>query len=383
MAGRVITGGAAVLQGRSLGIIVNPVAGMGGAVGLKGTDGADALAEAFRRGAKPCARDRARAFVSGLSALRAAVTFVTCRGAMGEDALPDGGYRTMVLGIGGGETGAGETREAARAMEAMGVQLIAFCGGDGTARDVMDAVGERVPALGIPAGVKMHSGVFAATPEAAAGIAMRFLWDELPLRRGEVADVDEEAFREGRVSSRLYGYLSVPNEPSWMQGMKVATPPTAESEWSRQAIAKWVVENMHRGTVYLLGPGSTVKAINEALGIDGSLLGVDVVLNGKLVRKDATEGEAMAAIAGREARIIVSPIGKQGFIFGRGNQQISGRVLRALGKGAVTVLSTREKLEGIDAIRADTGDRAVNGWFKGGVRVLVDYNTFIMKRSEC
>ncbi len=370
-------------DGRVLGLIVNPVAGMGGAVGLKGTDGAEALAEALRRGARPGSCGRARAFVSGFSALRTAVSFVTCRGAMGEDAFADGVYRVRVLEVGGGATGAGDTQDAARIMESMGVQMIAFCGGDGTARDIMDAVGERVPVLGIPAGVKMHSGVFAVTPEAAAGIAMRFIWGELPLMRGEVADVDEEAFRQGRVSSRLYGYLSVPHEPAGMQGMKAATPLTEDSEGNRQAIARWVVESMEKGVVYLLGPGSTVKAISEALGIDYSLLGVDIVLDGKLVRKDASEGDVMAAISGRDGRIIVSPIGRQGFIFGRGNQQISGRALRALGRGAVTVVSTREKLEGIEALRADTGDREVDGWFRSGVKVLVDYNTFRMKRSEC
>ncbi len=368
---------------RMLGLIVNPVAGMGGAVGMKGTDGPEALGEARRRGAEPSACGRASAFLAGFSALRTAVTFVTCRGAMGEDAFVAQDYKIRVIDVGGGMTGAGDTRAAARIMEKMNVPIIAFCGGDGTARDIMDAVGERVPVLGIPAGVKMHSGVFAVTPEAAAEIAMKFLWGELPLMRGEVADVDEEAFREGRVSSRLHGYLAVPHEPACMQGMKAASPLTADSEGNRQAIAKWVVENMEGGVVYLLGPGSTVKAISEALGVDGALLGVDVVLDGKLLKKDASEGEVMATISGREARIVVSPIGRQGFIFGRGNQQISGKVLKSLGKGAVLVVSTRDKLDGIEAIRADTGDREMDGWFKGGVKVLVDYNTFRMKGSEC
>ncbi len=366
---------------RTLGLIINPVAGMGGAVGMKGTDGSEALGEALRRGAKPVACSRARAFVSEFSALKAAVNFMACSGSMGECAFLDAGYRIKVIGVGVSPTTAIDTKAAAVAMERMGVSIIAFCGGDGTARDIMDAVGERVPVIGIPAGVKMHSGVFAVTPKAAAEIAIKFLWDELPLMRGEVADVDEEAFRAGRVSARLYGHLSVPHEPEGMQGMKAASPFTADSEADRMAIAKWVVEKMEAGTAYILGPGSTVKGISEAMGIDGTLLGVDVVLDGRLIKKDAGESEIMELIAGKPAKIIVSPIGRQGFIFGRGNQQISGKVLAALGKESVLIVSTRDKLSGIEAIKADTGDPAMDSWFKGGVKVLVDYNTFRMKKA--
>lgn len=367
--------------GKVLGLIVNPVAGMGGAVGMKGTDGPEALGEALRRGAEPVACRRAAAFVAEFSALKTAVDFVTCGGAMGECAFLDAGFRVKIIRVGGAQTSSGDTRAAALEMERLGVSIIAFCGGDGTARDVMDAVGERVPAIGIPAGVKMHSGVFGVTPKAAAEIAVRFLWDELPLTRGDVADVDEEAFRSGRVSARLYGHLSVPHEPAGMQGMKAASPLTADSEGDRMAIAKWVVERMEPGTAYILGPGSTVKGISEAMGLEGTMLGVDVVLDGRLIRRDAGESDVLEAIAGRPAKIIVSPIGRQGFIFGRGNQQISGKVLASLGRESVLIISTRDKLSGIDEIRADTGDPNVDGWFRGGVKVLVDYNTFSMKKS--
>ena len=365
---------------RTVGLIVNPVSGMGGAVGLKGTDGKETLVKAIELGARPVAIGRARTFLSGFRAVRTAVDFLTYPGEMGEHAFDGLGLRCRVLPGKQECTTGDDTKRAAVAMAREGAAAIAFCGGDGTARDVLDAVGHGTPVIGVPAGVKMQSGVFAVNPAAAAEIVIRFLWGELPLREGEVADVDEEAFRAGRLSSKLYGYLSVPYEPAAVQGMKSASRLTDESDDNRMAVAKWLVENMQDGVVYVLGPGTTVKAVNELLGIEGSLLGVDLVLDGKLLAKDVSEDDAIEALSGKAAKIVVSPIGKQGFIFGRGNQQISGRVLERAGRENVIVISTREKLNGIDALRVDTGNPVVDAAFEGGIKVLVDYNTFRIKK---
>jgi predicted polyphosphate/ATP-dependent NAD kinase len=367
---------------RRIGLIINPIAGMGGAVGLKGTDGKEIVKRARALGAEKISAERAKAFLSSFGALSNTIEFLTCPGEMGERVFQELKILCKVIPGRIGETSAEDTKLAAKFMQSSDVAILAFCGGDGTARDILDAVGQRVPVIGIPSGVKMHSGVFAVSPKAAAEIVTKFLWDELPLKEAEVADVDEEAFRDGRLSARLYGYLTVPYEPTAIQGMKAPTPLTDEADENRRAIAKWVVENMKGGVLYILGPGSTVKMVNEILNIEEMLLGVDLVLNKKMLHSDVGEKEILEAISKRPARIIVSPIGKQGFIFGRGNQQISSRVLRRVGKEAVMIVSTREKLKGIQVLRVDTGDPDVDALFSVTMRVLVDYGMFRIMRVE-
>lgn len=371
---------------RRVGLIVNPVAGMGGAVGLKGTDGPRLLERAIALGAAPVALERGKTFLRSFGPLAGTIEFVTCPGAMGEDAFRDLGIPCEVMPAGprSGRTTAEDTRAAARAMSG-DVSILAFCGGDGTARDVLDAVGQRVPVVGVPSGVKMHSGVFATSPSAAACVTIKFLWDELPLREAEVADVDEEAFRAGRVSSRLYGYLLVPYEPTLVQGMKSSAPLTSEALEEREAIARWIVEGMRDGVLYVLGPGSTVKGVSDELGIERALLGVDLVLDRRLLKKDANERDILEEAGKRKGsvRIVISPIGRQGFVFGRGNQQISGRVLREVGRDSVLIVATEDKLKEIDALRVDTGDAGADAMFKGwAAKVLVDYNRFRVVRFD-
>ncbi|MDI9609124.1 MAG: ATP-NAD kinase family protein [Candidatus Verstraetearchaeota archaeon] len=363
-----------MLSIRRAGLIVNPVAGMGGAVGLKGTDG---LAErALHLGAVEVSIGRAARFLEKLRPLGSAIDFLTCPGQMGEEAFRRAALPfRLVRGMDRKERTTNEdTKLAAAKMLEEGVEVIAFCGGDGTARDVLDAVGEGVPVIGIPAGVKMHSGVFAVSPEAAAWILVRFLWGELPLKEAEVADVDEEAFRQGRVSSKIYGYMSVPYDPERVQGMKLASQPIDDVSENALAIAEWIVERMERGVTYVLGPGSTVKKINQVLGIEGSQLGVDIVKDKGLVAADASEEIVFRNVRDGRARIIVSPIGNQGFIFGRGNQQISPRVIRAVGRENVVVIATREKLRGTRVLRVDTGDPELDALLLGPMRVVADYN---------
>jgi predicted polyphosphate/ATP-dependent NAD kinase len=367
---------------KRVGVIVNPVAGMGGAIGLKGTDGPDALQRALSLGAKNVSFGRASEFLRSFGSVAKSIDFLTCPGMMGEEIFKDVEVACNVIPGRSGTTDAGDTKRAARRMEESAADMLVFCGGDGTARDVLDAIGERMPALGVPSGVKMHSGVFAVNPRAAANIVMRFLWGELPLRQGEVADVDEEAFRSGRVSSRLYGYLLTPYEPAAIQGIKTPTPLGDDVNENKAALARWIAENMVDGTVYILGPGSTVKAINDLLGLDSTLLGVDLVQDHRLIGSDASEEDILKAVSGRRAEIIVSPIGGQGFIFGRGNQQISARVLRIVGKQSVTVISTREKIEGMSVLRVDTGDAELDEGFKGHLKVLIDYGLFEMIRVD-
>jgi predicted polyphosphate/ATP-dependent NAD kinase len=256
----------------------------------------------------------------------------------------------------------------------MGVDLLLFAGGDGTARDIHAAVGEELPVLGIPAGVKIHSAVFATTPANAGSLAALYLQGRVEgLREAEVMDIDEEAFRQGAVSAKLYGYLLVPYRTSLVQNLKMAS---VGGEASLDAIAQEIVEQMEPDFLYLIGPGTTTRAIAAELGLDKTLLGVDVVLDGELLAADVNEAQLLDLLeTGRRANIIVTPIGGQGHIFGRGNQQLSPQVIKKVGKDSIIVVSTKEKLYslGTRPLLVDTGDAAVDQMLGGYLTVVTGY----------
>ncbi|MCS7096031.1 MAG: ATP-NAD kinase family protein [Candidatus Bathyarchaeota archaeon] len=359
---------------RKMGFIVNPIAGMGGAVGLKGTDGIEVLMKAIGMGAKPIAPLRAETFLSELMPYKDKIRLFVGAGAMGEDVAKNCNFPCVVIGERKELTSAEDTVHIAGEIKKMGADLLVFCGGDGTARDVLKAVNLSIPVLGVPTGVKMHSAVFGVTPAAAAKIAVRFLFEGLPLREAEVMDIDEEAFRSGWVSAELYGYMLVPYEPLLIQGVKIATP-VAESELRNMAaIAIYMIENMEPDVVYIIGPGTTTRTIADLLDARKTLLGVDLFLNKKMIVKDANESQILETIRGKKAHIIVTPIGGQGFIFGRGNQQISPRVIRHVGLGNITVIATKSKIEKLRSLRVDTGDSNLDDEFRRRkIKVIVDY----------
>jgi predicted polyphosphate/ATP-dependent NAD kinase len=354
---------------RRIGFIVNPVAGMGGSVGLKGTDGM--VAEAIRRGAEPHAADRAAITLSSLKP-ETGLLFLTCSGFMGEETLKKTGVQNYIVRYRAPGTSAAEdTKRAAKAFLREGVDLILFCGGDGTARDVFDAVGRDVPILGIPAGVKMYSGVFAVDPATAAGIVA----GEQPvvLRDAELLDVDEEAYRAGELRTRLYGIARVPAIPGRVQAAKQVFE-EADEERAKEEIARFIAELMQPDTLYILGAGTTTEAIAEKIGVKKTLLGVDAVKNGRLVATDADERMLLGLIEKeKDVRIIVSPIGAQGFVFGRGNQQLSAGVIRRLGIQNIIIVATPHKLRETPVLYIDTGDPTLNESFGGSVQVVSGY----------
>ena len=360
---------------KTVGFLVNPVAGMGGAVGLAGTDGK--VSEALLRGAVPRARDRA---VQALSLLRDDdITWYTCAAPMGEDALAGAGIdRFTVVYQPSGPTGAADTKAACRAFLDAGLDLIVFCGGDGTARDVFDAVGRSVPVLGIPAGVKMYSAVFAVNPAAAADLIQRA--GGVACRDSEVMDVDEEAYRSGRLSARLYGYLRVPYIPERTQGGKQVFEQQDE-ERAKDDIAVFINEVMLPETLYIIGAGSTTARIMERLGLAPTLLGVDVVRDGRVVARNADE-RTLLALLDRcpRAKIIVSPIGAQGFVLGRGNQQISPAVLRKAGLSNLIVVATPGKLAATPLLYVDSGDPALDRDIGDSLLVVSGYRVAQRKR---
>jgi len=362
------------LHVKIIGLIVNPVAGMGGAVGLKGTDGKAIVDRAKSLGAKPIAPVRAQAFLSELKPVKQYLRLFVGAGSMGEDETKQCGFTYTVLGERKNETIAEDTRQTAKKMLVQGVDLLVFCGGDGTARDILQAVGTARPVLGVPTGVKMHSAIFAVSPQAAARVATGFLWGELPLKEAEVMDVDEQAFREGHVSAELHGYMLMPYEPHLIQGNKMASPMTEGELRNQAAIAIYIIENMQSDVLYIVGPGTTTRTVGDLLDAKKTLLGVDVFCNKKIVVSDANEQQLLKAINGKTAQIIVTPIGGQGFIFGRGNQQISPQVIRGVGLGNITVVATEGKLRSLKSLRVDTGDPGLDKEFRAhGVKVVADY----------
>ena len=363
-----------------LGLIVNPIAGMGGRVGLKGTDGDEILIKARELGAKPVAPDRTVDALRTLQRICNTIELITYPHEMGEDEAKECGYDRIVVGsIISGQTTASDTKKAAKEMMELKVDLILFTGGDGTARDVHGVVERNVPILGVPAGVKIYSAVFANTPEAAGEVAARFLSEGLPLREAEVLDIDEEAYRKDRLVAKLIGYARVPYEPKMMQATKEGSAGYELAD--QKAIARWVFELMELGRIYILGPGTTTRTVAEELGIyDSTLLGVDLIKDYKLMVKDANEKQILRAIEGKLATMIVSPIGKQGFILGRGNQQLSPEVIRRVGKENLWVVATPQKLELTPTLKVDTGDGDLDEEFKGHIRVITGYRQSRMVR---
>ncbi|MEN1760628.1 ATP-NAD kinase family protein [Anoxynatronum sibiricum] len=382
-----------------LGLIINPVAGMGGAVGLKGTDGV--LEEALARGAVPRAGARASRALEVLLSLKKEMVILTPAGDMGEVIVKELGFGCQLLSPGNSkrindvgmknEPGAShsttseDTRHAARELMETGVSLILFVGGDGTARDVYAAVGEKVSVVGVPAGVKIHSPVYALSPEKAGEMARRFLRREIAqLKSEEVLDIDEAAYRRGSVSTRLYGYLRVPDEARLMQGRKSGS--SLADEGAQKAIALRVVDSMAPDVVYVIGPGSTTRQVMAALDLPATLLGVDLVLNRRLVGSDATEKEILTAIKGKECRLVITPIGGQGYIFGRGNQQLSPAVIRQAGREHVTIMAALTKINALGGkpLMVDTGDESLDLELEGYYKVMTGYKDSIMysvKRS--
>lgn len=355
-----------------IGFLVNPIAGMGGSVGLKGTDGEDIRIEAEARGAVKISPGRSRDALEGVADRGLEAEFLTCAGEMGKEELDSAGIDSAVVFKPKKRTTAEDTRRAVKAFLREGVDLIVFAGGDGTARDIVDVVGRSVPILGIPSGVKMHSAVFAYTPADVAELLDSFSRTRASVE-AEVVDIDEDKFREGIISTRLHGLALAPSAKEYIQSSK-AEYRSGDADDEADEIAEYVAEDMKRGTAYILGPGSTTERIAMKLGEAKTLLGVDVVVDGRIVCRDASEEDLLRMLRTVvDARIVVTPIGAQGLFFGRGNQQVSPKVIREVGIDKVIVIATPTKLKNTPVLRTDTGDRALDDSFRGSLKVITGY----------
>jgi predicted polyphosphate/ATP-dependent NAD kinase len=369
---------------KKLGLIVNPVAGMGGRVGLKGTDGKDILEKAKKLGAKEEAPSKTINCLKKLESLKDSLLIITCSGDMGQIESEKCGFKTkIVLEVEENNTTQEDTRLAAEKMLKEDVDLLMFVGGDGTARDIYNVVKDKLVVLGVPAGVKIHSPVYANTPEKAGELALIYLQGEkVFVKEEEVVDIDEDAFRDDIVSTRLYGYLNVPFKKNFMQNKKAPTP--LNEEQSQRAIALDIIDHMEEDVYYIIGPGTTTRAVMTTLELPYTLLGVDIVLNKRIVKLDATEKEILEYIEDSPGRLIITPTGGQGYLIGRGNQQISSDVLRKIGKENIIVISANGKIINLQGkpLIIYTGNKEVDSMLRGYYRIKVGYGQDIMYPIE-
>lgn len=384
-----------------IGFLINPIAGMGGRVGLKGTD--DVLDEAINLGAEPIANDRALGamfrFIELIKNLDekerniiSKVEWYTCSGTMGFEVLNevelekycDSEIKVVYKPSSDAETSPHDTKEACMQFATLGVDLVLFCGGDGTARDVFSVIQDKALLLGIPSGVKMHSGVFATHANIAGDILLDFFNGKLDTADGEILDLDEDRYRAGEWNIRLFGIAKTPFEPTYIQQGKHLVESASEDEIKAE-IAEYIKEEMMKkyDTLYILGSGSTLMTIAKILGLEGTLLGIDALFHDKLIGNDLNENELLDLLTKyKDVTLILSPIGAQGFILGRGNLQLSPKVIKTIGIDKIDIVSTPAKLKGIEMLRVDTNDHELDLEFvkKGWITVIVGYRQMKLKK---
>ena len=381
---------------KRIGFIINPIAGMGGKVALKGTDGDEILQEAIKRGATPITIHKAKFFFEGMItlALNEEIEFILPQGEMGEKLFNENpvlaeniqikilsqiSIPTITTSI--------DTNHVAKELKGLKVDLIIFVGGDGTAQDIYTAVGSKTPILGIPSGVKIHSGVFAQSTSKAIEIVKKFVTDQVEFTEVEIIDLDEDDFRKGILNTKLYGTGLVPQIPSLMQLTKSSTIYTDQEKDNIQGIIRTLRKEISQNSLYLLGSGSTIKDIAQAFGneiyLNKTLLGIDIVYKNELLKSDVSESEILYTLdlfPEIQKKLLITPIGGQGFILGRGNQQLSPTVIEKIGCSAIQVIATKSKIENLQkrVLHIDTGDPDLDKQLTGYQKVLVDYNEYWM-----
>jgi predicted polyphosphate/ATP-dependent NAD kinase len=371
------------LQFATVGFLINPIAGMGGAVGLKGTDGPTTLREAIKKGAKPVAPTRAKEFLTNLFSHNAKLRLVTAPGVMGATIAHSAGIAHDVVGSLKGKTSARDTARISRLMKRRKVDLLVFCGGDGTARDIFKAIDNSLPVLGVPSGVKVYSSVFAINPRAAAETTLQFLNQTISTKPGEVLDIDEKEYRQNRLQVKLLGTLPTPDAGPLVQNPK--EPSRSSEALEMEEIADDFKEQAKSDLIYVLGPGTTTEKIAARLGVKKTLLGVEVVKgDGTILGRDVDESTLLRLVKPSKTRIVVSPIGGTGFLLGRGNQQISSRVLSQVGPGNIIIVAARTKVEALNPRRllVDTGDEKLDQVLRGYRRVLTGYREEMVVKVE-
>jgi len=363
-----------------IGFLVNPIAGMGGRVGLKGTDGV--VEKAKELGAKPIAPKKAvetiNEFITNFKE-KDKIKWYTCANEMGATELKKAGISSFEIVYESKKyaTSSKDTINACKKFLEKKVDLIFFCGGDGTARDVFAAVGNKIPILGIPSGVKMHSAVFGINTDASAKMLLEFIKKSLTIGDAEIMDLDEERYRKGEWNIKLFGIAKGIVEPTYVQVGKSLFESISDND-VKEELAEHIIDEVKENpdVLYFFGSGGTIDFIAEKMNIKNTLLGIDAVYSSKLVGSDLNEEKILKLLDKySKSKLILSPIGAQGFILGRGNLQLSPKVIRKIGIDNIIVVSTPSKLAATPVIRVDTGDKKLDEEFieKEFMMVVIGY----------
>lgn len=358
---------------KKIGLIINPIAGVGGKAGFKGTDDVNSYNIAIESGYRAESNNRAKTALSKITQYKGEIELFTAPGLMGEDVLVQCGFEPIVIGTIIKNTTSKDTKNVSKQMLDMNLDLLIFCGGDGTARDILDVVGQDCLTLGIPAGVKMHSSVYAKSPNLAGDLITKFILNK-PINTvsREVMDINEDDYKKNIISARLYGYLKILFDKNYVQNIKARSKSLVQDQ---KSIAHEIISNLESDIVYIVGPGTTTKVIFDELNIEKSLVGVDLLFDKKLLAKDVSEKNILKNIQNKKVKIIVTVIGNQGYIFGRGNQQISAKVIRKVGKENIIVVATKDKILSLNSrsLIVDTGDIKIDNMLKGYVKIITGF----------
>lgn len=368
-----------------LGLLVNPDAGLGGRLGLKGSDGQAEIARS--KGAQDRSGPRMRAMLDHLITISKenldGIQWYVSKGRMGTDWISPAISSLEVIHSSSSSTDADDTSQLVGSMIGSDIDLLVYAGGDGTTRDVVAALSEygrpELPIIGVPTGVKMHSGCFASSPKAAAEVLSAWLEGDLLLSSTEVLDLDEDLYRQGKWVVKLYAEAITPASPRWMQGSKMRVEASGEEEII-QGLADHVRETLIDDRMMIVwGSGGTLRTIGGVLGFELNTLGIDITVGGNIIGSDLNENEILSALKEHQGDVILllSPMGGQGFLIGRGNLQLSPDVLRIIGVNRVLGIVTPAKMLTLRSLRIETGDSEMDQRFseKKYLKVLQGYRT--------
>ncbi|CAI8218882.1 MAG: Uncharacterised protein [Methanobacteriota archaeon] len=372
-----------------IGVLVNPDAGLGGKLGFKGSDGR--AEEARKSGAKDRAGPRMRETLANISELIklgrcAEFELIICGGKMGSDWIKDIKFQEKkIVGEWNGKTTSEDTHKAVELILEENIDLLLYAGGDGTTRDIVEKLeslnASNTPLIGVPSGVKMYSGCFAEDTNAAAEVLVAWINGELGFSTTEVLDMDEESYRKGEWKIDMFGQAITPASPLWIQGSKHQIQAIGEEEIIEslsEHISELYIQN--KNNLIIWGAGGSLNKIAKHCGLNTTLLGIDISKGNQLIGADLSENEIIKILENNENNeliLLLSPMGGQGFLIGRGNLQLSPKVLRKIGIGNIMGVATPAKLLSISRIRIDTGDSLLDEEIRGKkyIKMIQGYRT--------